>query len=169
MGPSYACLFVGYVEQSLFRSYIGTIPHLFLCYIDECIGTALCSHEEFEQFINFTKTDRALRDSLIRSTLPTNLTTPAPFPATAGSDMSILGLLQCYNDIICKLKEQHLIFRLGSLQPDGLNMEFTSFKISPHPASSHPIVILQLHTVLSLTGKAHLIYSSFLRSVPLSM
>eukprot|EP00061_Rhincodon_typus_P004923 g23743.t1 len=30
MGPSYACLFVGYMEQSLFRSYTGTIPHLFL-------------------------------------------------------------------------------------------------------------------------------------------
>eukprot|EP00061_Rhincodon_typus_P004595 g22956.t1 len=55
MSPSYACLFVGYVEQFLFHYYTGTIPHLFLCYIDS-IGTASCSHKELEQFINFTNT-----------------------------------------------------------------------------------------------------------------
>eukprot|EP00061_Rhincodon_typus_P000343 g11378.t1 len=54
MGPSYACLFIGYVEQSVFRCYIGTIPHLFLRYMDDCISTASCSHEELEQVINFT-------------------------------------------------------------------------------------------------------------------
>eukprot|EP00061_Rhincodon_typus_P006733 g27700.t1 len=56
MGPSYACLFVGYVEQSLFRSYTGPIPHLFLRYIDDRIGATLCSHEELEKFIHFTNT-----------------------------------------------------------------------------------------------------------------
>eukprot|EP00061_Rhincodon_typus_P000806 g12801.t1 len=56
MGPSYACLFVGYVEQSLFCSHTGPILHLFLRYIDDCIGAALCSHEELEQFNNFTNT-----------------------------------------------------------------------------------------------------------------
>eukprot|EP00061_Rhincodon_typus_P002386 g17415.t1 len=54
MGPSYACLFVGYMELSLFHCYTGTIPHLFQHYIDDYIGTASCSHEELEQFINFT-------------------------------------------------------------------------------------------------------------------
>eukprot|EP00061_Rhincodon_typus_P004883 g23660.t1 len=54
MGPNYACLFVRYVEQSLFRSY--TIPHLFLRYIDDCIGTTSCSHEQLKQFIHFTNT-----------------------------------------------------------------------------------------------------------------
>eukprot|EP00061_Rhincodon_typus_P005429 g24936.t1 len=39
--------------------------------------------------------------------------------------MSILGLLQCHNDTTHKLEEQHLIFHLGNLQPDGLNVEFT--------------------------------------------
>eukprot|EP00061_Rhincodon_typus_P003126 g19355.t1 len=34
MGPSYACFFVGYVEQPLFHCYTGTIPHLFFRYID---------------------------------------------------------------------------------------------------------------------------------------
>eukprot|EP00061_Rhincodon_typus_P013781 g40368.t1 len=56
MGPSYSCLFVGYVEQYLFRCHIGTIPHFFICYIDDCIGTTSCSHQELEQFINFTNT-----------------------------------------------------------------------------------------------------------------
>eukprot|EP00061_Rhincodon_typus_P002025 g16404.t1 len=56
MGPSYARLFVGYVEQSLFCCYTGTIPHFLLCYIDDCISTASCSHKELEQVINFTNT-----------------------------------------------------------------------------------------------------------------
>eukprot|EP00061_Rhincodon_typus_P012056 g37523.t1 len=56
VGPSYACLFVGYMEQSLCCCYTGTMPHLFLRYIDDCIGAASCSHEELEQFINFTNT-----------------------------------------------------------------------------------------------------------------
>eukprot|EP00061_Rhincodon_typus_P002996 g19033.t1 len=56
MDPSYACFFIGYVEQSLFRGYTSTIPHLFLRYIDDCISAASCSHEELEQFINFTNT-----------------------------------------------------------------------------------------------------------------
>eukprot|EP00061_Rhincodon_typus_P001022 g13493.t1 len=55
IGPSYACLFIGYMEQSLFHSYTGPIPHLFLRYIDDCIGAASGSHEEPEQFINYTK------------------------------------------------------------------------------------------------------------------
>eukprot|EP00061_Rhincodon_typus_P012842 g38838.t1 len=46
-------LYTWYVEQSLFRCYTGTIPHFFH-FIDDCIGTASCSHKELEQFINFT-------------------------------------------------------------------------------------------------------------------
>eukprot|EP00061_Rhincodon_typus_P012400 g38113.t1 len=46
----------GYVEQSLFRCYTCTIPHLFLHYIDDCVDAASCSHEELEQFNNFTNT-----------------------------------------------------------------------------------------------------------------
>eukprot|EP00061_Rhincodon_typus_P013488 g39889.t1 len=52
-------------------------------------------------------------------------------------DMSILGLLQCHNDATWKLKEQHLIFYLRSLQLNGLNVDFTSFKIYPPLTSSH--------------------------------
>eukprot|EP00061_Rhincodon_typus_P007501 g29261.t1 len=46
----------GYVEQSLFRCHTGTIPYLFVCYINDCIVAASCSHEELEQFMNFTNT-----------------------------------------------------------------------------------------------------------------
>eukprot|EP00061_Rhincodon_typus_P001198 g14019.t1 len=42
-------------------------------------------------------------------------------------EMSILGLLQCHNDTTQKLEDQHLIFHLRSLQPNGLNVDFTSF------------------------------------------
>eukprot|EP00061_Rhincodon_typus_P006196 g26569.t1 len=56
MGPSYACLFVGCVEQSLFHCYTGTIPHLFLRYVDDYIAAASCSHGKLKQFIKFTTT-----------------------------------------------------------------------------------------------------------------
>eukprot|EP00061_Rhincodon_typus_P000618 g12221.t1 len=57
-------------------------------------------------------------------------------PSHSLDAMSILGLLQCHNDATRKLNEQHLIFGLGTLQPNGLNVDFTSFKISPPPTSS---------------------------------
>eukprot|EP00061_Rhincodon_typus_P000287 g11170.t1 len=41
------------------------------------------------------------------------------------NDMSILGLLQCRNDATRRL---HLIFCLGTLQPNGINVDLTSFK-----------------------------------------
>eukprot|EP00061_Rhincodon_typus_P002551 g17866.t1 len=53
MGPSYACLFVGYTEHSLFQSYSGPHPQLFLRYIDDIIGAASLSHLELEKFIDF--------------------------------------------------------------------------------------------------------------------
>eukprot|EP00061_Rhincodon_typus_P001176 g13950.t1 len=46
-------------------------------------------------------------------------------------DVSILGLLQCRNDATRRLQEQHLICRLGTLQPNGTNVDFIHFKISP--------------------------------------
>eukprot|EP00061_Rhincodon_typus_P016698 g45049.t1 len=52
-GPKLCLPLCRYVEQPLFRSYTGTIPHIFLRYIDDCIGTASCSHEELKQFIHF--------------------------------------------------------------------------------------------------------------------
>eukprot|EP00061_Rhincodon_typus_P002717 g18288.t1 len=42
-------------------------------------------------------------------------------PSHSLDAISILGLLQCYNDATQKLEEQYLIFDLGSLPPNGLN------------------------------------------------
>eukprot|EP00061_Rhincodon_typus_P019206 g9871.t1 len=56
MDPSYACLFEGYMEQFLFHSYTGPIPHFFLREIEDRISTASYSHEVLEQFIHFTYT-----------------------------------------------------------------------------------------------------------------
>eukprot|EP00061_Rhincodon_typus_P016375 g44564.t1 len=56
MIPSYACIIIGFVKQSLFHNYPGTIPHLFLRYMDDCISAASCSCVELKQFINFANT-----------------------------------------------------------------------------------------------------------------
>eukprot|EP00061_Rhincodon_typus_P005588 g25280.t1 len=71
MGPGYTCFFVGFMEQSIFNNYTGIIPHLFLCYIDDCISVALCSHEELKQFINFANTfQRTLKVTVSDTSLP---------------------------------------------------------------------------------------------------
>ena len=50
MGPSYAHLFVGYIEPQFFNQYNSPKPDLYRRYIDDCVGTtsrtkraALCS------------------------------------------------------------------------------------------------------------------------------
>ena len=51
MGPSYANLFVGYVEHQFFNQYSGPKPELCGRYIDDCIGAILSSRKEFDQCI----------------------------------------------------------------------------------------------------------------------
>ena len=51
MGPSYANLFVGYVEHQFFNEYNGHKPELYGRYIDDCIGAISSSIEELDQFI----------------------------------------------------------------------------------------------------------------------
>ena len=51
MGPSYANLFVGYVEHQFFNQYNGPKPELYGRYIDDCIGAISSSTEELNQFI----------------------------------------------------------------------------------------------------------------------
>ena len=53
MGPSYANLFVGYVEQQIFKQYTGPIPDFIGRYIDDCLGTASCTRADLEGFINY--------------------------------------------------------------------------------------------------------------------
>ena len=51
MGPSYANLFVGYVEHQFFNEYNGPKPELYGRYIDDCIRAISSSREELDQFI----------------------------------------------------------------------------------------------------------------------
>ena len=51
MGPSYANLFVGYVEHQFFNQYNGPKRELYGRYIDDCIGAISSSREELDQFI----------------------------------------------------------------------------------------------------------------------
>ncbi|XP_033117883.1 uncharacterized protein LOC117117624 [Anneissia japonica] len=53
MGTSFACLFMGYLEQQIFNEYDGTKPLLFKRYIDDCVGAASCSYDELTNFINY--------------------------------------------------------------------------------------------------------------------
>eukprot|EP00061_Rhincodon_typus_P006555 g27313.t1 len=53
MDPSYAGLFVGYVEHSSFQSFSRHHPQPFLQYIDGTIGAASLSRSELEKFIDF--------------------------------------------------------------------------------------------------------------------
>ena len=51
MGPSYANLFVGYIENQFFNQFNGAKPELYGRYIDYCIGATSSSREELDHFI----------------------------------------------------------------------------------------------------------------------
>ena len=53
MGPCYACLFMGYLEQQIFDSFPGTIPDIFLRYIDDIVGVTSMSYNELQNFFLF--------------------------------------------------------------------------------------------------------------------
>ena len=51
MGPSYANLFVGFIEQQFIDKFDGTKPELYRRYIDDCFGATSCSRQELDYFI----------------------------------------------------------------------------------------------------------------------
>ena len=51
MGPSYANLFVGYIEHKFFNQYNGPKPELYRRHIDDCVGATSSTREELNQFI----------------------------------------------------------------------------------------------------------------------
>ena len=59
MGPNYACLFVGYIEERIRSTYIGFVPQLHEHYIDDVVKAAQCSRIELEDFINYVSNWRA--------------------------------------------------------------------------------------------------------------
>ena len=46
MGPSYANLFVGFIENKFFSNYHGPKPDLYKRYIDDCVGATSSSREQ---------------------------------------------------------------------------------------------------------------------------
>ena len=48
MGPSYANLFVGFIEQQFFDKFDGAKPELYRRYIDDCFGATSCSRLELD-------------------------------------------------------------------------------------------------------------------------
>lgn len=52
MGPSYACLFVGFVENQALSQYPGPRPSLFKRFIDDCLGVATGPKENLVRFID---------------------------------------------------------------------------------------------------------------------
>ena len=51
MGPSYANLFVGYIQHKFFNQYNGPKPELYRRYIDDCVGATSSTRKELNQFI----------------------------------------------------------------------------------------------------------------------
>ena len=51
MGPSYACLFMGWVEHNFFESYAGPTPEVYRRYIDDSVGCQVveCSELDLER------------------------------------------------------------------------------------------------------------------------
>ena len=48
MGPNYACLFVGYMEEAILSQYTRFIPQLHKRYIDDVVGAACCDRKDLE-------------------------------------------------------------------------------------------------------------------------
>ena len=53
MGPSYACLFMGHLEQKMFSSYEGPAPQYFGRYIDDCLIISSLSRQQLMDFFEF--------------------------------------------------------------------------------------------------------------------
>ena len=53
MGPSYACLFMGYLEGQIQKQYTGRIPCFYRRYIDDGLGITEMAEEELKDFISF--------------------------------------------------------------------------------------------------------------------
>ena len=53
MGPSYACLFMGHLEEQIFRLYTGPTPSLYKRFIDDCFGSTTSSEQDLVSFIDF--------------------------------------------------------------------------------------------------------------------
>ncbi|XP_076454412.1 uncharacterized protein LOC143289298 [Babylonia areolata] len=53
MGPSFACLFVGFIQEQAFRQYKGVRPAFYKRFIDDCLGIATGPIDSLQAFIDF--------------------------------------------------------------------------------------------------------------------
>ena len=53
MGPSYACLFVGYVEEKMLLTYTGTKPIMLRRYNNDYVGISTSTKNELEDFMQY--------------------------------------------------------------------------------------------------------------------
>ena len=53
LGPNYACLFVGHVEEQIFQQYPGKKPDLYKRYIEDIAVAASCSKNGLDNFAEF--------------------------------------------------------------------------------------------------------------------
>ena len=53
LGPDYACLFVGYIEECMLSSYIGVKKGLYKRYMDDVDGAPSCGEQDLRQFLEF--------------------------------------------------------------------------------------------------------------------
>ena len=52
MGPSYACLFMGWIEHEFFCTYDGPIPELYKRYIDDMTGCTVIGRSDLDKFLH---------------------------------------------------------------------------------------------------------------------
>ena len=55
LGPNYACLFMGHVEEQIFVQYTGTKPALYKRYINDIVDATSGSREEIKDFATYFK------------------------------------------------------------------------------------------------------------------
>ena len=53
LGPNYACLFMGHIEEQIFDQYTGTKPALYKRYINDIAGATSGTREEVEDFATY--------------------------------------------------------------------------------------------------------------------
>ncbi|XP_070173786.1 uncharacterized protein [Littorina saxatilis] len=53
MGPSYACLFMGYLEHQVMQAYTAPVPAFYRRFIDDGLGVTCLSLEDLHSFIEF--------------------------------------------------------------------------------------------------------------------
>ena len=62
MGPAYACLFVGHIEEQMLHNYQHPKPVLLKRYIDDYVGVFTSTRDELERFIQYVNSyHRSLR------------------------------------------------------------------------------------------------------------